>query len=294
MVDLREVSTKVLSIQSHTVHGYVGNRAVTFPLQYLNWDVDVLNTVNFSNHTGYGQVFGTETSAEQLLEIYKGLSVIGVEYDAVMSGYTPNKESLKAVGEICSDIKRKYSNAIWLLDPVMGDEGQLYVDESVVPVYKEILQSGKIDIITPNQFEAELIVGYEIVDKSTLRKALDDLHDKFNIDHVVISSFSSELSSKLKLREDDEPSKNVIYTIVSSKSKTQKEKTMYFKVPKLNSYFTGVGDLFSALLLDRVYKYTHQRQNSGKEAQAQILVDSVAEVLTVMSKVLRITQKMIF
>jgi pyridoxal/pyridoxine/pyridoxamine kinase len=27
---------KVLSIQSHVVHGYVGNRAAVFPLQVLN------------------------------------------------------------------------------------------------------------------------------------------------------------------------------------------------------------------------------------------------------------------
>lgn len=36
---------KVLAIQSHVVHGYVGNRAATFPLQYRGWDVDALNTV---------------------------------------------------------------------------------------------------------------------------------------------------------------------------------------------------------------------------------------------------------
>jgi pyridoxal/pyridoxine/pyridoxamine kinase len=29
-----------------------GNRAATFPLQMLGYDVDVVNTVQFSNHTG--------------------------------------------------------------------------------------------------------------------------------------------------------------------------------------------------------------------------------------------------
>lgn len=40
-----------------------------------------------------------------------------------------------------------------VLDPVMGDEGHLYVQEDVVPVYKNLLRDA--DLILPNQFEAE-------------------------------------------------------------------------------------------------------------------------------------------
>lgn len=43
---------RVLSIQSHVVWGYVGNKAATFPLQVLGYDVDAVNSVQFSNHTG--------------------------------------------------------------------------------------------------------------------------------------------------------------------------------------------------------------------------------------------------
>ena len=40
-----------------------------------------------------------------------------------------------------------------VLDPVMGDEGRLYVSEKVIPVYKNLLREA--DLILPNQFEAE-------------------------------------------------------------------------------------------------------------------------------------------
>ena len=43
---------RVLSIQSHVGSGYVGNKAATFPLQALGFDVDAINSVQFSNHTG--------------------------------------------------------------------------------------------------------------------------------------------------------------------------------------------------------------------------------------------------
>lgn len=45
--------TRVLSIQSHVVSGHVGNKAAVFPLQLLGFDVDFINSVQFSNHTGY-------------------------------------------------------------------------------------------------------------------------------------------------------------------------------------------------------------------------------------------------
>ena len=40
-----------------------------------------------------------------------------------------------------------------VLDPVMGDEGRIYVNEDVVPAYKSLLRDA--DLILPNQFEAE-------------------------------------------------------------------------------------------------------------------------------------------
>lgn len=43
---------RVLSIQSHVVHGYVGNKCCVFPLQVLGFEVDPICSVQFSNHTG--------------------------------------------------------------------------------------------------------------------------------------------------------------------------------------------------------------------------------------------------
>ena len=37
----------------------------------------------------------------------------------------------------------------------MGDQGRLYVNEDVVPVYKKLLYDA--DLILPNQFEAESV-----------------------------------------------------------------------------------------------------------------------------------------
>ncbi|KAG7868812.1 hypothetical protein KL918_001455 [Ogataea parapolymorpha] len=97
---------QLLSIQSHVAHGYVGNKAATFPLQMLGWNVDVLNTVNFSNHTGYGSVHGEVVAGDKLAEIYAGLCDINVQYDALLTGYIHGASSLAAVGQMCKAVKR--------------------------------------------------------------------------------------------------------------------------------------------------------------------------------------------
>ena len=43
-----------------------------------------------------------------------------------------------------------------VLDPVMGDQGKLYVSDDVVPAYKKIIRYA--DLILPNQFEAEYVL----------------------------------------------------------------------------------------------------------------------------------------
>ena len=50
---MSDSTRRVLSIQSHVVSGYVGNKSAAFPLQLLGFEVDTINSVQFSNHTGY-------------------------------------------------------------------------------------------------------------------------------------------------------------------------------------------------------------------------------------------------
>ena len=41
---------RVLSVQSHVAHGYVGNKSAVFPLQLLGFEVDAVNSVQFCCH----------------------------------------------------------------------------------------------------------------------------------------------------------------------------------------------------------------------------------------------------
>lgn len=85
----RKYNENVLSIQSHVVYGFAGNKSATFPMQLLGVDVWALNTVQFSNHTQYGKWTGMVIPQEQIREIVTGLDNIEKlqECDALLSGY---------------------------------------------------------------------------------------------------------------------------------------------------------------------------------------------------------------
>lgn len=77
----------------------------------------------------------------------------------MLSGYIPGKDAVEAVGAIARELKLKASlkpgSFFWVLDPVMGDNGKLYVAEDIVPAYKTLAYDA--DLIMPNQFEAEYV-----------------------------------------------------------------------------------------------------------------------------------------
>ena len=69
---------ELLSIQSSVAFGHVGNSAAVFPLQRLGIEAWPVNTVHFSNHTGYGEWRGPLLSADDLREVIQGVEERGV------------------------------------------------------------------------------------------------------------------------------------------------------------------------------------------------------------------------
>ncbi|KAH7423893.1 hypothetical protein KP509_12G079400 [Ceratopteris richardii] len=150
---------RVLSIQSHTVQGYVGNKAAVFPLQLLGFDVDPINSVQFSNHTGYPVCRGQVLNGDELWSLIEGLEANGLlYYTHLLTGYIGSLSFLNCVLRVVEKLRSVNPDLIYVCDPVMGDEGTFYIPQNLVPVYAEkVLQLASI--VTPNQFEAEKLTG---------------------------------------------------------------------------------------------------------------------------------------
>ncbi|KAL8844869.1 MAG: hypothetical protein Q9176_000541 [Flavoplaca citrina] len=195
------------------------------------------------NHLGYRQSKGTKTSADQISELYVGLKQSYLtNFDMMLTGYAPNASAVDAVGTIGRDLKLKASTKagsfFWVLDPVMGDEGRIYVDEDVIPAYKRLLRNA--DLILPNQFELQLLSDIEIGSASDLIKAITKLHKEYRVPHIVVTSVSFD------------PSSPVISVIGSTSRANGLPRLFKVDVPTIDCLFSGTGDMFAALTVVRL------------------------------------------
>ncbi|AGO10037.1 AaceriAAR047Cp [[Ashbya] aceris (nom. inval.)] len=230
------MTKKLLSVQSHVVHGYVGNKAAVFPLQCRGWDVDVVNTVQFSNHPGYGTHAGFRTQPEVLARLVEHSlnGPLGLKHTAVILGYLPDADGLRLAADAIARAWRARPEMAWVVDPVLGDAGRLYVPEEVVPLYREVLRAGGVLAATPNQFELEVLVGMTAGTRAALRRALAAFHAQYpRVAHVVVTD--------VQFAGED----NVCYTACSDGRAAR-----LFATPRLPATFAGSGDLFCALLVD--------------------------------------------
>ena len=154
----------ILSIQSHVVYGHAGNAAAVFPLQQLGCEVWPLNTVNFSNHTQYGEWTGSVFSADDITSIVDGIEARGVlaSCDAVLSGYMGDVTLGGVILDAVKRVRVANPKAVYLCDPVMGDRHTgLYIPQAVADeIAGPLLEAA--DLATPNEFELELLAGSAI------------------------------------------------------------------------------------------------------------------------------------
>jgi pyridoxine kinase len=160
----------ILSIQSWVAYGHVGNASAVFPLQRMGAEVWAVNTVQFSNHTGYGSWKGSVFTGEQIGEVIDGIEARGVlpTCDAVLSGYMGDAGIGTAILDAVARVKAANPHAIYCCDPVIGDVGRGVFVRPGIPEFMAAQAVPQADIVTPNQFELDHLTGRA---SNTLAKA---------------------------------------------------------------------------------------------------------------------------
>ena len=136
----------------------------------LGAEVWAVNTVQFSNHPGYGGHRGDVYSGAQITALVDGIAERGVlgRCDAVLSGYLGEAAIGEAVLHAVTRVKQENPGALYCCDPVIGDDGPgVYVRPGIDTLLRHKLLP-MADIATPNRFELSHLTG---LPTSTLAEA---------------------------------------------------------------------------------------------------------------------------
>ena len=247
----------VLSIQSHVVYGYAGNTAAVFPLQRLGHEVWAINTVEFSNHTGFGAWRGKILDADLTMDLVTGLEERGVikNCEAVLSGYLGNAQTGKTIESAVEKIRRISPGALYCCDPVMGDFGRgFYVKSEIRQIIKNDLVP-LADIVFPNHFELQELSGINIENKDDALKALDILHDT-GPSIILVTSFKEKQN---KTGTESSPvitAQLPVLSMIASMRKGGVREIHEVTTPELplGEDIAGTGDMTAAVFLSRFLK----------------------------------------
>jgi len=224
----------VLSIQSHVAYGHVGNSSAVFPLQRLGIEVWPVHTVQFSNHTGYGQWTGRVFDGQAVDEVVQGIADRGVlrSCDAVLSGYLGSADIGHAVVAAVRRVREANPGALYCCDPVIGDVGRgIFVRPGIEEFLRDVAVPAA-DIVTPNHFELDLLSGRTTDSLPAVKDAVAAVHA---MGPTVVLTTS--------LITDDTPDDAV--DLLAS------EGGRHFRVrtPRLGVSVNGAGDAIAALFL---------------------------------------------
>ena len=243
----------VLSIQSSVAYGHVGNSAAVFPLQRLGFSVWPVNTVHFSNHTGYGDWRGFVLPAEDVADVIQGIEDRGVlsECDAVLSGYVGDASLGRVVLDAVARVKAANPRAIYCCDPVMGDADRGFFVRPGIPGFMREEAVAAADVITPNQFELEFLAGRAVSSLDDTLAAADGAR-ALGPGLVLVTS----------LLRRDAPLGTIEMLIASA------EGAWLVGTPLLPLSINGAGDVASALFLARLLRGERPKEALSKTASS--------------------------
>jgi pyridoxine kinase len=224
----------ILSIQSRVAYGFVGGNIADLILKIQGIDVISVPTVILStNAEDKKRCMGESLSFPFFSKILKGVGLLDAFDDVryIISGYFADRRLMEATSHFVKEQKKTHTFS-YICDPVMGDyrAGGLYVPKRVADYYVQHLIASA-DIITPNKFEIEYILGKEVASADGLLK---EINDSNLLCHKTVVVTSAELN---------DTEENTIETII-----VKDKQLVRLKAARVDIEAIGTGDLFTSLM----------------------------------------------
>lgn len=253
---------RILSISSWVARGHVGSSALQFPLMRRGVEVMALPTVILAHHPGHDRGV-TRAETADLLEM--GRDALGSPkphpVDGVLAGYVALAPQAAAIAGLVAQARAYREGIPVLLDPIVGDAGQLYVDPLIVDEIRAQLVP-MADIATPNVTELAALVAPKRISKATGLAESDivKMARKLQVPTVVVTSAPASTDDRVA---------NMVIT---------EEMAVRVETEKVDTHVHGTGDLLAGLIL-------------GEVVAGQDIVPAVATAAAIVHDVLKLTAR---
>jgi pyridoxine kinase len=194
-----------------------------------------LPTAILSAHTAFPNFYFNDYTPH-MRSYMNNWEELNLEFDGICTGFLGSKEQIDIVVEFLDKFKTK--NTIVMVDPVMGDYGNLYATYTQEMCHEMKRLMKYADVMTPNLTEACRLLDIPYPNKNLSPKELEDIARELctkGPDKVVITGLLNDGNIQNFIYETGKP-----YNIVN--------------VEKIGEDRSGTGDVFTSIVATSLVK----------------------------------------
>lgn len=230
---MNESQKEVLAIHDISC---VGRCSLTVALPILSaagLSTGVLPTAILSTHTGGFQDFTYRDLSEDILPISRHWQSLGLQFDALYSGFLASPQQIDLVAEVFA--RHKKPGGLLMVDPVMGDQGALYsvFDQEMIGAMGRLC--AQAELIVPNLTEAAFLLG---------RDYLGEGYDLEQIQEILVALGELGPGQVVLTGVSFQPGE-----IGAMCYRRESHSFHYASNQQVEGHFHGTGDIFSSGLL---------------------------------------------
>ncbi|MDR2038107.1 MAG: pyridoxamine kinase [Bacteroidales bacterium] len=207
--------------------------AVAIPiLSAMGIQVCPLPTAVLSSHTQYPG-FSFLDLTDEMTRFIDHWKELKVEFDAIYSGYLGSPRQSEIVAGLIDDFAK--DGQLVVVDPVLGDNGQLYatLDKDMVTEMRKLIR--KAVVITPNITELFLLLDKSYKETVPLEKMKEYL--------VHLSAMGPEIVIVTSVPESDSAKTTSVIAYNKTSHRFWKVSCPYFP-----AHYPGTGDTFTSVI----------------------------------------------
>ena len=235
------VPMRIAAIHDLSCFGRCALTVILPVLSVMGHQVVPVPTALLSTHTGgfeRERLFFLDLT-DEMKRISDHFYELGVCFDAIYSGFLGDERQIEAVESIIDRFSGKGCPV--LIDPVMGDDGELYstYNDELCRRMRELCSVA--DIITPNLTEACFLSDVEYRDTSDMSAA-----EAFELAEALRERLATLTKGKIVITGI--PHKDGMFGTYGH-TEVDSERGDMYSVARMSKSYPGTGDLFASVLL---------------------------------------------